>query len=134
VVLKALDPVLQRTVAIKVLAPQWATSAAARQRFEREAPAAAAISHENVVAVHLVDQVEGLPYLVMEYVSGVSLQQHLDCSGPLELEEIVRIGMQTASGLAAAHAEGLIHRDVKPANILVEDGSRTVKLSDFGLA
>jgi serine/threonine-protein kinase len=134
VVLKALDPVLARTVAIKVLAPQWAATAGARQRFEREARATAAIRHENVVAIHSVDQIDGLPYLVMEYVSGMSLQQYLDSSGPLDLEEIVRIGQQTAAGLAAAHAEGLIHRDVKPGNVLVQDYSRCVKLSDFGLA
>ena len=87
-----------------------------------------------MVAIHDVDEVDGLPYLVMEYVPGMSLQQHLEDGGPLELEEIVRIGMQTAAGLAAAHEQGLIHRDVKPANILLADGVGRVKLSDFGLA
>ncbi|MBI1914428.1 MAG: protein kinase [Planctomycetes bacterium] len=134
IVLKGLDPVLNRLVAIKVLAPQLAASGAARKRFAREARAAAAVSHEHVVTIHAVDVAQGLPYLVMEYVPGVSLQQRLDRDGPLELEEILRIALQTASGLAAAHAQGVVHRDVKPANILLADGIERVKLTDFGLA
>jgi hypothetical protein len=134
VVLKALDPSLNRVVAIKVMTPQLATSGAARRRFAREARAAAAVSHEHVVTIHGVDTAGQLPYLVMQYVPGPSLQERLDRSGPLEVKEILRIGMQTASGLAAAHAQGLIHRDVKPANILLEDGLERVKLTDFGLA
>jgi WD40 repeat protein len=133
IVLKARDPALNRLVAIKVLAPQLAASGAARKRFAREARAAAAISHEHVVAIHAVDTVSGLPYLVMEYVPGHSLQQRLDRDGPLELEEILRIAMQVAQGLQAAHAQGVVHRDVKPGNILLEDGYR-VKITDFGLA
>jgi DNA-binding beta-propeller fold protein YncE len=133
VVLKAFDPGLGRLVAIKVLAPQWATSAAARRRFAREARAAAAVNHPNVVAIHAVDSAEGLPYLVMQYVPGQSLQQRLD-AGPLPLAEVLRIGKETALGLAAAHEKGLVHRDVKPANILLEEGTGRVKLTDFGLA
>jgi serine/threonine-protein kinase len=134
VVLKALDPALNRFVAVKVLAPQWAGSAAARRRFAREARAAAAVRHPNVVAIHGVDEAGGLPYLVMEYVHGVSLEQRVERDGPPELKEILRIGMQAADGLAAAHAQGLVHRDVKPANILLENGVERVKLTDFGLA
>jgi anti-sigma factor RsiW len=134
VVLKAFDPSLHRVVAIKVLAPQLATSAAARTRFRREGFAAAAISHEHVVAVYGVDEVRGLPYLVMEYISGESLQERLDRDGPLELKEVLRIGMQAAQGLAAAHAQGLVHRDIKPANILLHNGVARVKITDFGLA
>jgi serine/threonine protein kinase/WD40 repeat protein len=135
VVLKAFDSVLHRVVAIKVLAPQLATTTAARKRFEREGRAAAAISHEHVVAIHAVEETPtGLPYLVMEYVPGVSLQEKVDCAGPLELKEILRIGMQTARGLAAAHAQGLVHRDIKPANILLYNGVERVKITDFGLA
>jgi serine/threonine-protein kinase len=134
VVLKAFDPALHRLVAIKVLAPQWAPSSAARDRFAREARAMASVRHNHVVAVYDVDEVNGQPYLVMEYVRGVSLQQRLDDTGPLEVEEAVRIGMQIATGLAAAHDQDLIHRDIKPANILLEHGSERVKLSDFGLA
>src|SRR5205085_4559466 len=76
----------------------------------------------------------GLPYLVMQYVAGESLQDRLDRAGLLEVTEVVRIGMQTAAGLAAAHAQGLIHRDIKPANLLLENGLARVKITDFGLA
>ena len=120
-VLKALDPSLNRFVAIKVLAPELATSASARRRFAREGQAAAAICHDHVVAIHAVDASGGLPYLVMQYVAGKSLQDRIDGTGPLRVEEIVRIGMQAARGLEAAHAVGLIHRDVKPSNILLEN-------------
>jgi serine/threonine protein kinase len=113
---------------------QLATSAAARRRFIREARAAAAVSHDHVVTIYAVEEDDRLPYLVMQYVDGTSLQERLDRSGPLPLAEILRIGMQTASGLAAAHAQGLVHRDVKPANILLENGVERVKLTDFGLA
>jgi serine/threonine protein kinase len=134
VVLRGLDVKLNRVVAIKVLAPQLATNAMARQRFPREAQAAAAVSHDHVVAIHAVDKFNGLPYLVMEYVSGSSLQQKIDGGGALQLAQILRIGMQIASGLAAAHAQGLVHRDIKPANILLENGIERVKITDFGLA
>src|SRR5437899_1030476 len=134
VVLRALDPSLNRVVAIKVLAPHLASSEAGRLRFAREARAAAAVSHDHVVAIHAVDEANGLPYLVMQYIPGISLQERLDRDGPLHIPDILRIGMQTASGLAAAHAQGLVHRDVKPANILLESGLERVKLTDFGLA
>jgi hypothetical protein len=133
-VLKAFDPALQRLVAIKVLAPALAASPTARRRFTREAQAAASVCHEYVVAVHGVHEADELPYLVMHYVAGESLQQRLDRVGPLPAEEVVRIGSQAAWGLAAAHARGLIHRDVKPANLLLEDGLDQVKITDFGLA
>jgi serine/threonine protein kinase len=134
VVLKAFDPSLHRVVAIKVLAPQLATSGVARQRFLREAKAAAAVSHDHIVTIHAVDEANGLPYLVMQYVAGPSLQQRIDKEGALELTEILRIGMQTAAGLAAAHGHGIVHRDIKPANILLEEGVPRVKITDFGLA
>src|SRR5262249_21141076 len=134
VVLRAFDEKLHRVAAIKVMAAQLATSATARRRFGREAQAQAAVSHDHVVAIHAVEEADGLPYLVMQYVAGASLQERLDRGGPLELHEILRIAMQTAAGLAAAHAQGLIHRDVKPANILLENGVERVKLTDFGLA
>ena len=133
-VLKAFDEELQRVVAIKVMAPQLAATASARKRFHREAKAAAAVRDEHVINIHGIGEAHGLPYLVMEYISGLSLQERLDQSGPLELKEILRIGMQTANGLAKAHTQGLIHRDIKPANILLENGVQRVKLTDFGLA
>jgi serine/threonine protein kinase len=134
VVLKAFEPALHRHVAIKVLAPALAGSGTARRRFTREAQAAAAVGNEHIVAVHGVAEADGLPYLVMQYVAGESLQARLDRAGPLELEEVVLIGLQTAAGLAAAHAQGLIHRDIKPANLLLENGLARVKITDFGLA
>ncbi|HEY7422831.1 MAG TPA: serine/threonine-protein kinase [Gemmataceae bacterium] len=134
VVLKAFDEALHRVVAVKVMASQLATSAPARRRFAREARAAAAVSHDHVVTIHAVEDVGPLPYIVMQYVAGASLQERLDRTGPLPLAEILRIGTQTASGLAAAHAQGLVHRDVKPANILLENGIERAKLTDFGLA
>ena len=134
VVLKAFEPALHRLVAIKVLAAAVAGSATARRRFTREAQAAAAVCHDHIVAVHGVHEADGLPYLVMQYVAGESLQTRLDRTGPLEVIEIVRIGLQTAPGLAAAHAQGLIHRDIKPANLLLENGLARVKITDFGLA
>ena len=134
IVLKAFDRALSRNVAIKVLAPQLAISASARRRFAREAQAAAAVVHEHVVPIHAVAEARGLPYLVMAYVSGSSLQQRIDRTGPLAVPEVLRIAMQTAAGLAAAHAQGVVHRDIKPANILLENGVERVMITDFGLA
>jgi serine/threonine protein kinase len=134
IVLRAFDERLHRVVAIKVMATQLATSATARKRFIREARAAAAISHDHIVTIHAVEEAGGLPYIVMYYVAGQSLQQKIDREGHLELREILRIGQQIATGLAAAHAHGLMHRDVKPANILLENGVERVRITDFGLA
>jgi serine/threonine-protein kinase len=134
VVLKGFDIALNRYVAIKVLAAELATSGPARKRFAREAQAAAAVVHDHVVAIHAVDENGRLPYLVMPYIAGRSLQDRIDRDGPLAVTEILRIGMQIASGLAAAHAQGLVHRDIKPANILLENGVERVKITDFGLA
>jgi serine/threonine protein kinase len=134
VVLKGFDPELNRHVAIKILAPQLASSASARQRFAREARAAAAVVHDHVVAIHAVVTTAVLPYLVMPYCAGESLQQRIDRVGALDLKEILRIGAQVAEGLAAANAQGLVHRDVKPANILLENGVERIKITDFGLA
>jgi serine/threonine-protein kinase len=134
VVLKGYQPELKRLVAVKVLAPQLAVSAAARKRFAREAQATAAILHPTVMPILTVHSSGKLPFIVMPYVACESLQQRLDRMGSLELIDILRIGMQTANGLAAAHAQGLVHRDVKPANILLEISVEKVMLTDFGLA
>ena len=158
VVLRAYDSTLQRDVAIKVLAPELASNVTARRRFMREAAAAAGINHENVVTIHSVDEVNGLPCIVMQYVAGRSLHARLEAGEPMEVSELVGIGRQIAAGLGAAHARGIIHRDIKPANILLETpaaagGGPTpceslaeqhgcpparplerVKITDFGLA
>ena len=134
IVFKAFDEKLHRLVAIKVMNPQLASTSPPRKRFLREARAAAAIRHENVVQVYSVEE-QPLPYLVMEFIDGQTLNDKLNGSGPLETPEVLHIGRQIASGLAAAQTMGLIHRDIKPANILLEQSSeQRVKISDFGLA
>ena len=133
IVLKAFDEKLQRVVAIKIMAPGLAATSPARKRFLREARATAAIRHENVVSIYAVEE-QPLPFLVMEFVQGETLQQRLNRTGPLHRGDILRIGRQIADGLAAAHGKGLIHRDIKPGNILLEDGTDRLKITDFGLA
>jgi hypothetical protein len=133
-VFRAFDEKLQRIVAIKALALSLATNATARRRFVREARAAAAVTHDNVIDIHAVEDSGPVPFLVMQFINGCTLQQKLDGTGPLSLKEVLRIGLQTAAGLAAAHHQGLTHRDVKPSNILLENGVERVKLTDFGLA
>jgi len=133
-VLRALDAKLNRVVAVKTLAPQLAANATARRRFLREARAAAAITHPHVVMIHAVDDEHNTPFLVMECVDGKTLRQKIEQEGALKLVEILRIGIQVAQGLAAAHEQGLIHRDVKPSNILLENSIERVKITDFGLA
>ena len=134
VVLKAFDQRLHRYVAIKVLAPNFASHGSARARFEREARAVAAVAHEHVVPIYAVEEHRNLPYLVMQFAGGGSLQQRIDSQGPMEPCEVARIGMQVASGLAAAHAQGIVHRDVKPANVMLESGVDRAMVTDFGLA
>ena len=134
VVLKAHDTELHRVVAIKILAAHLANNASARRRFAREAQAAAAVLHPNVIPIYNVESEGKLPYLVMQCVSGLSLQSKIDRCGMLPITDALRIAKQTAAGLAAAHDQGLVHRDVKPANILLEENVDRVILSDFGLA
>lgn len=134
IVLKGFQEELNRLVAVKVMAPHLASVIAARKRFAREARATAAIVHPNVLPILQVDSSGQLPFLVMPYVDCESLQDRLDREGPLPLLDVLRIAVQVAKGLAAAHAQGLVHRDVKPANILLERGVERVMLTDFGLA
>jgi len=134
IVLKGFQEELHRLVAVKVMAPHLASVVAARKRFAREARATAAIVHPNVMPILHVDSTGQLPFLVMPYVDCESLQDRLDRDSQLPLADVLRIGIQVAHGLAAAHAQGLVHRDVKPANILLERGVERVMLTDFGLA
>ncbi|MCA9193388.1 MAG: serine/threonine protein kinase [Planctomycetales bacterium] len=134
VVFKAFDSALNRYVAIKMMQPHLAVSGAARQRFSREGRAAAAVIDDCVLPIHAVAEWQGVPYLVMQYSSGLNLQRRLEMEGPLKLNEILRVAMQTARGLAAAHAQGLVHRDVKPSNILFDGSVERAHLTDFGLA
>jgi serine/threonine protein kinase len=133
-VLRAFDTKLSRVVAVKVMSPDLAANPVAVNRFLREAQAAAAVHHDHVVTIHAVDDAHQPPYIVMEFIEGQTLQQKIDRVGALELKHILRIGSQAAAGLAAAHNMGLIHRDVKPANILLENGVERAKITDFGLA
>ena len=134
IVLKGFDTELTRPVAIKVLAQHLTHSGAARQRFARESRAAAAIVHEHVVAIHNVEMAQKVPFIVMPYVDGESLEARAQREGPLTAKEVLRIGIQAAAGLAAAHEQGVIHRDIKPANLLLESGVERTLLTDFGLA
>ncbi len=134
VVYKGYDRDLSRPVAIKVLADHLAANGVARQRFAREARAAAAVIHPNVVPIHSVNSTAGQPYLVMTLVAGRSLQAHVESQGPLGVKDTIRISRQIAAGLAAAHREGLVHRDIKPANILLEKDVSRIMITDFGLA
>lgn len=134
VVFKAFDAALNRFVAIKMLLPHLAVSGAARKRFAREGQAAAAVIDDNVLPIYSVAEWQGVPYLVTQYSRGTTLQKRIQDQGPLELKEILRVGMQTARGLAAAHAQGLVHRDVKPSNILLDGSVERALLTDFGLA
>ena len=133
IVLKARDPSLDRIVAIKTILPQMAISVRARERFLREAKNTAAVNHPNIVTIYSVDLRNGVPYLVMEFIPGRSLESEL-ASGPVPEGEMLRISHQMAQALSAAHAQGLIHRDIKPANILLENGVPKVSVTDFGLS
>jgi predicted hydrocarbon binding protein len=127
----ARDQQLGRPVAIKVMRASFARNADARRRFLREGRAAAAISHPHVITVYGVGEHDGRPYLAMQHLQGIPLSA---CRRPVPVAEALRIGRQIASGLAAAHTRGLIHRDIKPQNIILEDPGNHVRIIDFGLA
>jgi len=133
VVYKAHEESLNRFVAIKILGEHLTEDPTQIERFIREAQSAASLNHPNIVQIYAVSEEDGRHYFVMEYVSGRSLQQILRAKGPLEPAQVARIALQTASGLGAAHEQGIIHRDIKPANLLI-DNRGIVKIADFGLA
>jgi serine/threonine-protein kinase len=132
VVYKAEDTKLARTVALKFLGAQLLGNAEAKQRFLREAQAAAALHHPNICTVHEIDEAEGRTFIAMALVEGESLEQRI-ARGPLPIQEALDVAQQIAKGLQAAHNKGIIHRDIKPANLLIaRDGPVTIM--DFGLA
>ncbi len=134
VVFRAEDPHLERLVALKAMLPALGDSTESRRRFLREARMAAAVSDENVVRIHQVGEVNEIPFLTMEFLEGESLDARLQHGPRLSLAEILRIGRETALGLAAAHKCGLVHRDIKPGNLWLEGERGRVKILDFGLA
>jgi serine/threonine protein kinase len=134
IVYRAVDRQLQRPVAIKKMRPELACSAPARERFLREARAMAMLVHDHVVAIYEIGEDGDMPYIAMPLLHGETLEDRLHHAGALPLPELLRIGAEIAEGLAAAHAHGLIHRDVKPANVWLEGERGRVKLLDLGLA
>jgi len=134
VVYRARDERLQRRVAIKVLPPELAFQSDIRQRFTREAQTAAKLSHPHIVPIHTVGDGQGLVYFVMGYVDGESVAARIKRRGQLPLEEVRRIMKETADALSAAHGLGVIHRDIKPDNILLEGTRGRVMVTDFGIA
>ncbi|MGI5451961.1 serine/threonine-protein kinase [Streptomyces sp. CA-249302] len=138
VVYRALDLRLERTVALKLLAPELARNDTFRLRFTHESRAAAAIDHPHIVPVYEAGETDGVLYIAMRYVEGSDLRHLLDRRGPLAPSAALRIAAQVASALDAAHEHGLVHRDVKPGNILVARGTDSdhpehAYLTDFGL-
>jgi serine/threonine protein kinase len=128
------DHGLQRKVALKVMLPEYSSNRPVRERFLREARAAAQVRSDHVVTIFDVGEEQGIPYIAMEYLQGCTLAHYLDTRGELTVGQAIRIGGESALGLAAAHAKGLVHRDIKPTNLWLEAPRGRVKLLDFGLA
>src|SRR5438105_3783952 len=134
VVFRAEDTQLQRPVALKVLLPSLTESDIARERFLREARAAAAIKHDHIVTIYQVGEDRGVPFIALEFLKGMPLDKWFDQHPKPKLIHVVHICREMAEGLAAAHQFGVIHRDIKPANVWLEAPKGRVKILDFGLA
>ncbi len=132
VVYKAEDTKLERTVALKFLAAHLLNDEEAKQRFLREAKAAAALHHPNICPVHEIDDADGKTFIAMALLEGESLEDRIG-NGPLALKDAIDIGRQITEGLEAAHDKGVVHRDIKPANVMVDAKGRAT-IMDFGLA
>jgi hypothetical protein len=133
VLYRARDAVLERNVAVKMMLLDFTTDQTARDRFQREARAVARLQHRNVVTIHELGEVEGTPYIVMEFLTGKDLDAMLKGDVPMSLAQKLDVVIQLCDGLGYAHEQGIVHRDVKPGNVRVlEDG--TVKILDFGIA
>lgn len=134
-VLRGFDPLLNRSVAIKVLQTEWMAEEGMAEQLIREAQAAATVEHDHIVSIYAVELQQGNPCIVMPLLKGMTLNQRLEqAGGPLSAAEVLRISREAASGLAAAHASGLVHCDVKPGNLWLESPQGRVKILDFGLA
>jgi serine/threonine protein kinase len=134
VVYRARDKRLKRHIAIKVLPPELAFQSAIKTRFLREAETAAQLSHPNIVPIYTVDEMEGLVFFVMAYISGDNLAKRLHERGVLPVEEVRRISREVADALAYAHERGVVHRDIKPDNILLDASTGRTMVTDFGIA
>ncbi len=132
VVYKARDTRLGRTVALKVMRPEWSGDAGFQHRLEREAQTASALNHPNILTIYEIGSEEGLTYIAMEHISGGTLAERL-ASGPISTEKALRLTAQVADALIAAHAAGVVHRDIKPSNIMLASEDRA-KVVDFGIA
>ncbi len=133
-VYRAHDPSISRDVAIKFLHASLAEDDECRDRFLREARAAGGLSHPNIVVVHDVGEIEGRPYMAMEMLEGMALSEALEKTPMLPVRDVVLIGMQLARALEYAHARGIVHRDIKPGNIMFLKDGQTIKVTDFGIA
>jgi serine/threonine-protein kinase len=134
IVYKAFDPRIDRYLAVKVLREKFARDVTSRKRFLREARSAGGLGHPNIVTVFDVGQIDGLPFMAMELLEGDTLDDRLAEPGALSVEEVLEIAIQLSSALSYAHERGVIHRDVKPANIYFDAGTGMAKLLDFGIA
>mgnify|MGYP000127579601 CR=1 FL=1 len=132
-VYKAKDHVLGRFVAIKVLKPEFSEDRGFVAKFRTEAQSAAGLEHPNIVNIYDVGSEEGLHYIVMEYVEGITLKTYIEKKGQLSFKEAVSIAIQVARGIEAAHNKQIIHRDIKPQNIMISTEGK-VKVTDFGIA
>jgi len=133
-VYRASDPQIGRDLAVKILKPEWCVDESYLERFMREAKAAGAFSHPNIVAVYDVGQIENRPYIVIEYIEGKELGESIKPGTPMALDRVLAIGIQLAEALDYAHSRGVVHRDIKPSNILLLPDGKTIKIADFGIA
>ena len=133
-VYRAHDPSIDRVLAIKVLKTEFRANPEIAGRFLREARAAGALSHPNIVTMYDVGEADGYPYIAMGLIDGTPLDEHIRSAGKLPLHQVIGLGRQLADALDYAHRLGVVHRDIKPSNIMLCDGGRTAKLLDFGIA
>ena len=132
-VYRATDHILERDVAVKVLKSEFAEDAGFVSKFRAEAQSAAGLEHPNIVNIYDVGSEDGMYYIVMEYVEGITLKTYIEKKGHLNYKEVISIAIQVGRGIEAAHNKGIIHRDIKPQNIIISHEGK-VKVTDFGIA